>query len=303
MTSSINYSIIIPHKNIPELLIRCLDSIPERADIQVIVIDDNSEDADAYPDKYPALNWPGLELILTKEGKGAGYARNVGLLHAKGRWIIFADADDFFLSGWTRYTDPFLNSDADVIQFRIADVLSHSDCGWHNRSLDDYLAGRTTAKNVLFSNITCWAKMFSAEFLLKNDILFEEIKCAEDVSFGYHVAIKANKIVISQDAIYNVTYREGSLTTIRNKEYNWIRYTAVKEANAFAEQQGYRQYVLPPAIEALKSWRQLGLREYLHFAWHERHEIRRAARIQMEPKPFNYRHPYLYVLMVLIKLV
>ena len=187
--------------------------------------------------------------------------------------------------------------------FRIADALSHSDCGWHNRSLDDYLAGRTTEKNVLFSNITCWAKMFSADFLKKNDILFEEIKCAEDVSFGYHVAIKAQKIVISQDAIYNVTYREGSLTTIRNKEYNWIRYTAVKEANAFAEKQGYRQYVLPPAIEVLKSWRQLGLREYLHFAWHERHEIRRASTIQMEPKPFNYRHPYLYVLMVLLKLV
>ena len=40
---SYNYSIIIPHKNIPELLQRCLDSIPKREDIQIIVVDDNSD--------------------------------------------------------------------------------------------------------------------------------------------------------------------------------------------------------------------------------------------------------------------
>ena len=32
------YSIIIPHKNIPDLLRRCLDSIPQRPDIQIIVV-------------------------------------------------------------------------------------------------------------------------------------------------------------------------------------------------------------------------------------------------------------------------
>lgn len=39
----INYSIIIPHKNIPDLLQRCLNSIPRRTDIQIIVVDDNSD--------------------------------------------------------------------------------------------------------------------------------------------------------------------------------------------------------------------------------------------------------------------
>ena len=300
---AVNFSIIIPHKNIPELLVRCLDSIPERADIQVIVVDDNSDNADLYPELYPELFRPFTEVYFTKEGKGAGYARNVGLKHIKGKWIIFADADDFFLSDWTRHTDSFLDSDADIIQFRIADVLYHTDCGWHNQSIDDYWAGKKTTKKVLFSIISCWAKMFSADFLRQNDILFEEIKCAEDVPFGYQVAVKANKIAISQDAIYNVTYREGSLTTIKNKEFNWIRYTALRRAYAFAEKHGYQQYVLSPAIEVLKSWRQLGLRDYLCFIWHERHEIRRASKIQMESKPFNYRHPYLYVLLVLINLV
>jgi glycosyltransferase involved in cell wall biosynthesis len=40
----INYTIIIPHKNIPHLLQRCLDSIPRRNDLQIIVVDDNSDE-------------------------------------------------------------------------------------------------------------------------------------------------------------------------------------------------------------------------------------------------------------------
>ncbi len=39
----ISYSIIIPHKNSAKLLQYCLDSIPIRDDVQVIVVDDNSE--------------------------------------------------------------------------------------------------------------------------------------------------------------------------------------------------------------------------------------------------------------------
>lgn len=37
------YSFIIPHKNCPVLLNRCLDSIPIRDDVQIIVVDDNSD--------------------------------------------------------------------------------------------------------------------------------------------------------------------------------------------------------------------------------------------------------------------
>ena len=37
-----NYSVIIPHKNVPKLLARCVNSIPVRDDIEVIVIDDCS---------------------------------------------------------------------------------------------------------------------------------------------------------------------------------------------------------------------------------------------------------------------
>ena len=56
----INYSVIIPHKNIPKLLQRCLDSIPVRDDLQVIVVDDNSDldvvDFSHFP-KWSGVNY------------------------------------------------------------------------------------------------------------------------------------------------------------------------------------------------------------------------------------------------------
>ena len=145
--------------------------------------------------------------------------------------------------------------------------------------------------------------MFKADFLRHNRIIFEEVKCANDVAFGYQVAVKARTIIISPSAIYDVTYREGSLTTIKNRDYSWIRYETVKKANIYAAEHGFQRYTLPHAIEVLKNWRQLGLRDFFNFIWHERDEIRRAKRIQMDNKPFNYRHPYLYIVLVLFKWV
>ena len=52
------FSVIIPHYDILDLLMRCLKSIPVSEDIQVIVVDDNSADADTYLDRYPELSRP-----------------------------------------------------------------------------------------------------------------------------------------------------------------------------------------------------------------------------------------------------
>lgn len=298
-----NYTIIIPHKNIPELLARCIDSIPERDDIQIIVVDDNSTDADTYLEKYPELFRPDIEFYFTKEGKGAGYARNVGLKRATGKWIMFADADDFFLPEWMSITDRYLSSDADVVQFRIDDVLSRNDCLWHNESLDYYAAGKITERDVLFSNITCWAKMINSSFIQHNNIQFEEVKSGNDVAFGFQVAVWSCRVLICPSAIYDVTYREGSLTTIRNRESSWTRYQTGKHAYAFAAEQGFQRFELPYAIEVLKAWRKFGLKDFLYFIWHERREIRRASKVQIDNKPFNFRHPYVYVFLVLLKLI
>ncbi len=40
----LNYSFIIPHYNTSDLLQRLIDSIPQREDVEIIVVDDNSDD-------------------------------------------------------------------------------------------------------------------------------------------------------------------------------------------------------------------------------------------------------------------
>ncbi len=45
---------------------------------------------------FPRWKGQRYEYYLTKEGKGAGYARNIALDYALGEWLVFADADDFF---------------------------------------------------------------------------------------------------------------------------------------------------------------------------------------------------------------
>ena len=109
----INYSIIIPHKNIPDLLTRCVNSIPQRGDIQIIVVDDNSDQA--YLDIFPSFYRSDLEVIFTKEGRGAGYARNIGLKRAKGKWLLFADADDYYTGGFLDVLDKYKETSNNLI--------------------------------------------------------------------------------------------------------------------------------------------------------------------------------------------
>ena len=54
-----NYSFVIPHHNSPTLLNRCLDSIPQREDIEIIVVDDNSD-----ADKKPQEDRPDVKLKM-----------------------------------------------------------------------------------------------------------------------------------------------------------------------------------------------------------------------------------------------
>lgn len=71
------YSIIIPHKNCPDLLRRCVDSIPEREDVQIIVVDDNSDEGK----KQSLKEFKNLQVVLldSSQSKSAGRARNVGI--------------------------------------------------------------------------------------------------------------------------------------------------------------------------------------------------------------------------------
>lgn len=211
-----NFSIIIPHKNIPDLLQRCLDSIPVREDIQVIVIDDNSSLDIVDFEHFPM--WKGLhyEYYLTKEGKGAGYARNVGLSKAKGDWILFADSDDFFSPGIENILNSIICKREDVIYFCHRSVMSDnpsaltSRCEELNQFIIEYLDNRNE-KNLRYHFDSPWCKIIRRSLIANYKIKFHETRWANDAYFSAQVGCFAKSISALNIDGYTTTIRTGSL--------------------------------------------------------------------------------------------
>lgn len=100
------FSLIIPMKNAEEYILTALTSISNQNydNIEILVIDDNSSTTDAsksivanFKKLHPNLTIKCFE--TTENKRGAGGARNVGLDHATGKYILFLDADDVLNEG------------------------------------------------------------------------------------------------------------------------------------------------------------------------------------------------------------
>lgn len=212
------FSIIIPHYNIPDLLMRCLDSIPVCEDIQVIVVDDNSLGADTYPERYPRLSRPYLDFIRTTKGGGAGYARNVGLEHATGKWLLFADADDFFAENMLEILKPKVNSEADIVFFRKKGVLSddiHQESEkdhYLDEIMDIYLSTGDDLP-IRTRHFVPWGKIIRRDLVNRHSIRFDEVKYSNDCYFSVCSGFYANTIEVSDSVLYYKTDRPGSLAS------------------------------------------------------------------------------------------
>ena len=212
-----SYSIIIAHYDIPDLLMRCLKSIPVSEDIQVIVVDDKSPDADTYLERYPELSRPYLEFIRASKNGGAGYARNIGLDHAKGKWLLFADADDFFVGNMYDIINTHVDSDADVIYFQKRAVYSDDinrkspRSGYLDRIMDIYLKTGDELP-VRTRHHVPWGKMIKKSLIENYNIRFDEIKYSNDLLFSTYVGCYAKKIKAVDNILYIVTFRESSMT-------------------------------------------------------------------------------------------
>jgi glycosyltransferase involved in cell wall biosynthesis len=260
----INYTIIIPHKNTPKYLQRCLDSIPEREDIQVIVVDDNSDNVDTI--SFPGLNKKNTEVYFTKEGKGAGYARNIGLSYAMGKWLLFADADDYFNKGFLEIIDKYQNSDNDVIYFS-ASSIDNKTGKIANRNKDIVKAINNfnkekykTVEDLIFKNWTPWSKMFKHNFIKQKNLFFEEVKVGNDALFVMNAGIKAKNIEVINYPIYCVTYDKKSLTyNSENDEILEERFLAKVRINNFLIVNNKEKFKLPLGDDIINIYRCSGL--------------------------------------------
>ncbi len=248
-------SIIIPHKNIPNLLKRCLNSIPDIEDIQVIVVDDNSSEDIVDFDNFPGLERNNVEYIFDKQGGGAGHARNMGLKHADADWLIFADADDFFTDDFYSIIQNHFNDDAQLILFKaksvFSDTLETSDRYEElNMAIDKVLNGELKPQEASLEKPGPCSRMIRRQVVQENDILFDEVMASNDMLFVAKVTCLAKKALVSEEVIYVVTRRRGSLmdNSMKDPENYLCRMEVMIRWNRYLKNTPYENYRLPICV-------------------------------------------------------
>lgn len=97
------FSIIVPVYNAGPFLERCISSILNQTyqEFELLLINDGSTDSsgiicDAYAQYDCRIR------VFHKSNGGVSSARNLGLNHARGEWIVFCDSDDWVLPEWLK---------------------------------------------------------------------------------------------------------------------------------------------------------------------------------------------------------
>jgi dolichyl-phosphate beta-glucosyltransferase len=93
------FSLVIPAFNEEDRLPPFLLSVQKYCDrtwgieYEVIVVDDGSEDSFSdFLEKWK-MRWPQLKVLSHHQNRGKGAAVRTGMLAARGKWVLFADAD------------------------------------------------------------------------------------------------------------------------------------------------------------------------------------------------------------------
>lgn len=290
----IRFSFIIPHKNTPALLQRCLNSIPRRNDVQIIVVDDDSDIDVVDFNHFPGLQDPDVEVYFTKEGRGAGYARNAALKHAVGEWILFADADDYFFTNNLNILldslselDSSLIDDCgtkcDIVTFGSKYVYTDGQIRWLGFEPNNDMSVMSSKPSFVFdTNVSLlykvlvmpWAKMVRRSFLEQNKIQFEEVRWGNDEIYSTLVAMHTSCFSVAQLPIYCHERLKGSLVENNDVAMYKCRAMVALRKNKILMQYGYEPILEKGWLGALISqnyclFLHTMFREWFILGWHQ----------------------------------
>lgn len=210
-------SIIVPVYNMEQYIRTCLDSILscEFEGMEVLCVDDGSDDgSNAVIREYAEKD--GRIAIVEKENGGLSSARNAGIQAAKGKYIMFADPDDYLES-------KILGSLYEAICQTQSQIVV---CPYYRQSIAgevDVLADLPLKNNqvvtgkeylALSGNITTVCnKIYEKAFIEKYkfyDIWYE------DVAWTPIVMSYAERVCYIEKPFYHYIRREGSIVSSEN---------------------------------------------------------------------------------------
>lgn len=88
-------SVIVPFYGVFDTLRPCLGSLQNQyyADFEVLLVNDGSPEPLPHWLSQLERHWPRLTVLQHPQNRGRAVSRNTGLHQARGRWLLFLDAD------------------------------------------------------------------------------------------------------------------------------------------------------------------------------------------------------------------
>lgn len=226
-------SIIIPVYNTEPYLPACLDSILSQSftDFEVLLVDDGSTDGsgavcEAYAAKDSRIR------VFHKENGGVSSARNLGLDHAVGEWVYFADSDDELLPEGLQILVNSISDDVDLVmggyEKRELDglLVIHYDGDVHHIKMDKKESFKT-----LFQKYAryypylgwMWLRLFRNSVIKREAIRFDtEIRIKEDTLFtAEYICRSSGNTCFVTDSVYLYKLREDSAMGPWRKSFDY----------------------------------------------------------------------------------
>lgn len=208
--------------NVAQYLPKCINSVYDQGlneeDFEVILIDDESPDNSLAVATNLTKDKKNVK-IISQKNKGLGGARNSGLDHAKGEYILFLDSDDFYLANTLKKIIEIVKKNQlDILEFGAQGVdqkykiifnLSVSSNGKLFNGVDYY-------QNIRYSDTAC-NKLYYRNFLNKNNLRFLEKIYIEDYEFNTRAFSVAQNVMATPIVVSQFLQSPNSIT--RNNSY------------------------------------------------------------------------------------
>ena len=231
--TDIKVSVIIPVYNVEKYLRQNLESVANQTlkDIEIICVDDGSTDSSFEIVKEFAEKDSRFIAVSQKNG-GAGAARNNGLRRAKGKYLSFLDSDDFFDE---KMLEEAYNkaeaTQADFVVFQsdqyYEETKEFKDVSWTLRyaEIPPYEPfGRRSMTDNVFKVFVGWAwdKLYNREFVLKNNLWFQEQRTSNDMLFVFSAVAIAKRIACVEKGKVLAHQRRNNKDSLSNtREKSW----------------------------------------------------------------------------------
>ena len=237
-------SIVIPHFDTPASLGILLSSIPQQDDIQVIVVDDHSsmDVADIL------CRHSSASLLRLGDGERyAGTARNKGIAASDGEYILFADSDDYFVEGAFDIIRGYLERNLDAVFFRPVSIKADGQSSTRHLMYEQLILNyiKYGDEAIRYRFFAPWSKLIRRKIFLDHEIKFDEVIASNDVMASLKMGFYSDRIEVSDEVIYCVVERDGSLTKLSNSEVVESRFDVFCRYNFFVRENSLPRYQLP----------------------------------------------------------